>query len=131
MLERNYPSSYFVMHSCLLDVNGRIVDWTAGGTGFRNNWYENDELSVLTRTLELLHVVVKTSCKNSKFSPCLINLLKPSSSLCTACVNTLQICIVPTQCICVFRMVLTINSDCFPKQHLPTGVYSGDVMCFL
>jgi hypothetical protein len=23
----------------------------------------------------------------------------------------------PTECICVFRMVLTINSDCFPKQH--------------
>jgi hypothetical protein len=25
--------------------------------------------------------------------------------------------ILPTQCICLFRMVLTINSDCFPKQH--------------
>jgi hypothetical protein len=25
--------------------------------------------------------------------------------------------ILPTQCICVFCMVLTINSDCFPKQH--------------
>jgi hypothetical protein len=23
----------------------------------------------------------------------------------------------PTGCICVFRMVLTINSDRFPKQH--------------
>jgi hypothetical protein len=23
----------------------------------------------------------------------------------------------PTECICVFCMVLTINSDCFPKQH--------------
>jgi hypothetical protein len=22
----------------------------------------------------------------------------------------------PTECICVFRMVLTINSDCFPQQ---------------
>jgi hypothetical protein len=28
-----------------------------------------------------------------------------------------KFCILPTQCICVFRMVLTINSDCFPKQH--------------
>jgi hypothetical protein len=27
------------------------------------------------------------------------------------------LCILPTQCVCVFRMVLTINSDCFPKQH--------------
>jgi hypothetical protein len=27
------------------------------------------------------------------------------------------LCILPTQCICVFRMILTINSDRFPKQH--------------
>jgi hypothetical protein len=25
--------------------------------------------------------------------------------------------ILPTECIYVFRMVLTINSNCFPKQH--------------
>jgi hypothetical protein len=31
--------------------------------------------------------------------------------------NTPKSCILPTHCICVFRMVLTINSDCFPKQH--------------
>jgi hypothetical protein len=31
--------------------------------------------------------------------------------------NTLKLRILPTQCIFVFRMVLTINSDCFPKQH--------------
>jgi hypothetical protein len=31
--------------------------------------------------------------------------------------KTLELRILPTQCICVFRMVLTINSDCFPKQH--------------
>jgi hypothetical protein len=31
--------------------------------------------------------------------------------------NTLKLCILPTECICVFRMVLTINSDCSPKQH--------------
>jgi hypothetical protein len=28
-----------------------------------------------------------------------------------------KLCILPTQCIHVFRMVLTINSDYFPKQH--------------
>jgi hypothetical protein len=37
--------------------------------------------------------------------------------ICTTCSNTLKLCILPTECICVFRMVLTINSDCFPKQH--------------
>jgi hypothetical protein len=35
----------------------------------------------------------------------------------TACFNTLKLCNLPTECICVFRMVLTINIDCFPKQH--------------
>jgi hypothetical protein len=31
--------------------------------------------------------------------------------------NTPKLCILPTECICVFHMVLTVNSDCFPKQH--------------
>jgi hypothetical protein len=31
--------------------------------------------------------------------------------------QALKICILVTQCVCEFRMVLTINSDCFPKQH--------------
>jgi hypothetical protein len=39
-------------------------------------------------------------------------------------------CILPTQCIYVFRMIPTINSDYFPKQHQPAGLCSGDVMCF-
>jgi hypothetical protein len=34
--------------------------------------------------------------------------------------------ILPTLCICVCRMVLTINNDCFPKQHSPVGLCSGD-----
>jgi hypothetical protein len=35
----------------------------------------------------------------------------------TARFNILKLCILPTQCICVFRMVLTINIGYFPKQH--------------
>jgi hypothetical protein len=35
----------------------------------------------------------------------------------TTCFNKLELCILSTECICVFLMVLTINSDCFPKQH--------------
>jgi hypothetical protein len=31
----------------------------------------------------------------------------------------------------VFRMVLTINSDCFPTLHQPVVLTSEDVMCFL
>jgi hypothetical protein len=36
-----------------------------------------------------------------------------------------SLCIQPTQCIYVFRAILTINSD-----YLPVGLCSGDVMCF-
>jgi hypothetical protein len=38
-------------------------------------------------------------------------------TICTTCYNIPKLCILPTECICVFRTVLTINSDCFPKQH--------------
>jgi hypothetical protein len=41
----------------------------------------------------------------------------PVVTICITCVNTLNLPILPTECIYVFRMVLTINSDCFPKQH--------------
>jgi hypothetical protein len=39
---------------------------------------------------------------------------------CTACAisfNTLKLCVLPTQCVCVFYIVLTVNSVCLPKQH--------------
>jgi hypothetical protein len=39
--------------------------------------------------------------------------------------------LMPKHCICVLRMVLTANGNCFPKQHYPVGFCSGDVMCFL
>jgi hypothetical protein len=39
--------------------------------------------------------------------------------------------ILPTKCICVFRMVLTINSESFPKHHYPVWLCSGDIICFL
>jgi hypothetical protein len=41
----------------------------------------------------------------------------PVVTICTTYYNTLKLCILTTECICVFRMVLTINRDCFPKQH--------------
>jgi hypothetical protein len=30
------------------------------------------------------------------------------------------------QLVCMFRVVLTINSVCFPEQHQPVGLCSGD-----
>jgi hypothetical protein len=49
-----------------------------------------------------------------------------SSCLFIALISTIffviiKFCIVPAECICVLRMVLTINSDCFPKKKL-TGL---------
>jgi hypothetical protein len=58
----------------------------------------------MTRGTALVHV----SCATPK---------SPVVTICTTRFNTLKLCILPTQCICVFHMVLTINSDCFPKQH--------------
>jgi hypothetical protein len=52
-------------------------------------------------------------------------------TICTTCFNMLKLYIPPTQCICVFHMVLTINSDCFPKHHELVGIWNGDVTCFL
>jgi hypothetical protein len=39
----------------------------------------------------------------------------PVTIACTTSFNTLKLCILPTQWICVFRMVLTVNRDCLPK----------------
>jgi hypothetical protein len=44
-------------------------------------------------------------------------LKSPVVTICTTCFSLLELCILHTECICVFRMVLTINSDCFPKQQ--------------
>jgi hypothetical protein len=43
-------------------------------------------------------------------------------------INEKKICILPTECICVFRKVLTTNRGCFLK---PIGLCRGGVMCFL
>jgi hypothetical protein len=37
--------------------------------------------------------------------------LKPSGSIRTTYFNILKFCILTTQCICMFHMVLTVNSD--------------------
>jgi hypothetical protein len=37
--------------------------------------------------------------------------------------------VLSTDCICVFRVVLTINSDCLTKQHYRFGFLSTDSVC--
>jgi hypothetical protein len=52
-------------------------------------------------------------------------------TICTISFSILKCCILLTESVCVFRRFLTINSESFPKQHLPVGLCGGDVMCFL
>jgi hypothetical protein len=47
----------------------------------------------------------------------LLSLYSPVVNVYTACFNILKLFILGTYCVHVFRMVLTVNSDCFPKQH--------------
>jgi hypothetical protein len=44
----------------------------------------------------------------------IINPLKSHGSVSTTCFNTPKLCILPTECVCVFYMILTVNSDFFP-----------------
>jgi hypothetical protein len=46
-----------------------------------------------------------------------ITIYSAAPTVYTAYVNFSFVYILPTECICVFHMVLKINSDCFPKQH--------------
>jgi hypothetical protein len=64
----------------------------------------------------LLAYMCKTWClylMQLQFTPYL-TLQSPVVSIHTTCFNIL--CILPTQCTCVFRVVLTLNSNCFSKQ---------------
>jgi hypothetical protein len=49
-------------------------------------------------------------------------------TICATWFNIKKLLILP---IYKFRMILTVNSDCFPKQHEPAGLCSGDVISFL
>lgn len=45
-----------------------------------------------------------------------VNPLQPSGYYMYHLFNTLKLCVLSRGCACVFSMVLTANSDCFPKQ---------------
>jgi hypothetical protein len=59
---------------------------------------------------------------NFHMSACKLNYqvnltFKPRRSTRTALFYILKFWILPTECICMLHMVLTINRDCFSKQH--------------
>jgi hypothetical protein len=45
--------------------------------------------------------------------------------------SILKQCIQPTECLCVFRMIMTINSYGFSEQRQPVGLCSRGVTCVL
>jgi hypothetical protein len=68
------------------------------------------------------HLVVAWGCPLKCLSQCFLSLVGPILVIfclnhSATCRNINQFCILPTQFICVFRMVLTLNSDYFPEQH--------------
>jgi hypothetical protein len=57
---------------------------------------------------------VVTRCLNSLINP----IASPNPAYILSQVTKFDnSAILSTQCTCLFRMVLTVNSDCFPKQH--------------
>jgi hypothetical protein len=57
--------------------------------------------------------------------------LSPSGTLCIARFNIQQFYVLPTQCIYVFCVDLTTNSDYFTVQHYLTGLCNCDGVCLL
>jgi hypothetical protein len=39
--------------------------------------------------------------------------------------------VLPTECIYVSRVYLSVQSVCFPEQHSPVYLYSGELICLL
>jgi hypothetical protein len=49
-------------------------------------------------------------------------------TMCTTCFKIKILFILPTECMYMFYVVLTINSNCFPKQHSLFGPYNGEAV---
>jgi hypothetical protein len=70
------------------------------------SWFctQNIMLPIIKNRIDYtLHIPTTISC--------------PMVTICSTCFNVRKLCILPIECICMFRTVLTINSVCFPKQH--------------
>jgi hypothetical protein len=76
---------------------------------------EREAYDLPSYTTEFKNEWLFTPSPTCVFDCAVLSTLKPLR--CTTRFNVVKLCILPTQCTCVFRMVLTINSDCFPKQH--------------
>jgi hypothetical protein len=78
--------------------------------------YQKDERALPGNLLNRIYRFFLSYSKCSVFHY-FATFLSPSVRNVSCEVRTELLYILLTQCIYVFRMVLTINSDCFPKQH--------------
>jgi hypothetical protein len=121
-------------HSCTLNIKAEFSFETSVRTErvHRFTWHKTTSLTLTTSLPSTAQVTVSSDQQvgclgqpggwggGSDFRKRFIthiNPLNPSNYCMYHLLQHTKLCILPTQCICVFRMVLTINSDCFPKQH--------------
>jgi hypothetical protein len=56
---------------------------------------------------------------------------KPGGNYMYQIFNNWCICVLPTECIYGFHMILRVNSEYFLKQRQPVDLCNGEVWCFL
>jgi hypothetical protein len=61
----------------------------------------------------------------------MLTLQNPAPTIYTTFCNRQQLSALSTEYICVFHMILPLNSDYFHKQHKPFDLCTGDTLCFL
>jgi hypothetical protein len=71
------------------------------------------------------------SIKITVFFDLVSAIYNPVVNMCTTCFNNQYLCILPTECIYGFHMILRVNRDDSPKQSYPIGLCNGEVLCFL
>ena len=67
-----------------------------------------------------IHTKLKKKHQHIRFM--YFNLLKTVVTVCTIYYNIQNICILPTECVHMFKMILTINSNYFLKQGYVCGL---------
>jgi hypothetical protein len=87
--------------------------WSHGGNASSWNWNWKE-----TKQLLSLECPLHCPCiKHPGHTTCLFNGITGIAILVPTNFNNLEFSILSTEYIHVFRIVLKINSDCFPKQH--------------
>jgi hypothetical protein len=63
--------------------------------------------------VQSITITIPTNVQNDRVG----SFSREMKTICTAYLKIVEFCILPSECVSVFHMPLTINSDCFPKQY--------------